>query len=913
MATIYIENVPYEVKDGQNLLTACLSLGFNIPYFCWHPALHSVGSCRLCAVKVFRDAKDTRGHIMMSCMTPASDGTRLSVDDPEVKEFRAAVLEWLMINHPHDCPVCDEGGECHLQDMTVMTGHNYRRTRSRKRTFRNQNLGPFINHEMNRCIQCYRCVRFYRDYAGGRDLNVFGIHDRLYFGRFEDGALESRFSGNLVEVCPTGVFTDKTLRRHYTRKWDLQTAPSVCVHCGLGCNTIPGERYGMLRRILNRYHEEVNGYFLCDRGRFGYEFVNDDKRLKSPLVRRQAGQGIASFDEITAEDALDRLAVVLNGASGIIGIGSPRASLESNFALARLVGPGCFFSGLAAGEHDLVATILSILCNGPARSPSLQDVERSDAVLVLGEDIPNTAPRMALSLRQSVRVQPMKAAVERLKIPLWSAGSVKQACQDDKGPLFVVTPGPTGIDDVAAMTFQLSPDDIARLGFAVAAALDPSAAPAVGALSEELKAAAARIAEALQSADRPLVVSGTGCGSKKVVEAAANVAWALCRRKKDAAISLVVPECNSLGAGLMGGASLDEAFEQVRSGRADTVVIMENDLYRRAASSTITEFLEKAGTVVVLDHLANRCTDQADLVLPVGTFAESDGTLVNVEGRAQRFYRVFVGSGDMRAGWQWLAPSVGGAKPWETLDEVDAALASAIPIFEPILHLAPPAGFRIEGLKIAREAHRYSGRTAMKANVNVHEQAPPVDRDSALAFSMEGYQGQPPSALVSRYWAPGWNSVQSLNKFQSEVGGPLRGGNPGRRLIEPSSGGRSGLFQEVPGAVERPGGRCLVVPLHHVFGSEELSTLSQGISDSSPTPYLGMAEETALSLGIGQGDWVTLTLEAAVYSLKAKIVEGLAPEILGLPVGLPNTEKCDLPAWGEIAKAKKTGEFSSNG
>ena len=139
-----------------------------------------------------------------------------------------------MINHPHDCPVCDEGGECHLQDMTVMTGHNYRRYKFRKKTYRNQYLGPFVNHEMNRCIQCYRCVRFYRDYAGGKDFDVFGSQNRIYFGRYQDGPLESVFSGNLVEVCPTGVFTDKTLKKHYTRKWDLQSAPSICSFCGVG-------------------------------------------------------------------------------------------------------------------------------------------------------------------------------------------------------------------------------------------------------------------------------------------------------------------------------------------------------------------------------------------------------------------------------------------------------------------------------------------------------------------------------------------------------------------------------------------------------------------------------------------------------------------------------------------------------
>ena len=267
MATIIVDGTSYEVEDGQNLLQACLTLGFNLPYFCWHPAMGSVGACRQCAVKQFKDENDTRGRIVMACMTPAANGTRISIKDPEAAAFRQQVIELLMTNHPHDCPVCDEGSECHLQDMTLMTGHDYRRYRFEKRTFRNQDLGPFVNHEMNRCIQCYRCVRYYRDYAGGRDFDNFVLHDTVYFGRHEDGVLESEFSGNLVEICPTGVFTDKTFQHHYTRKWDLQSAPSICTGCSLGCNTIASERYGTLRRIRNRYNGQVNGYFLCDRGR----------------------------------------------------------------------------------------------------------------------------------------------------------------------------------------------------------------------------------------------------------------------------------------------------------------------------------------------------------------------------------------------------------------------------------------------------------------------------------------------------------------------------------------------------------------------------------------------------------------------------------------------------------------------
>jgi len=395
MTTIYIDDRPYEVKEGQNLLQACLSLGFNLPYFCWHPALNSVGACRQCAVKRFKDQNDQRGEIVMACMTPADDGTRISIDDPQAREFRAGVIEWLMLNHPHDCPVCDEGGECHLQDMTVMSGHHYREYRFAKRTYRNQYLGPFINHEMNRCIQCYRCVRFYRNYAGGRDFNVFGCHDHVYFGRRHDGILQSEFSGNLVEICPTGVFTDKTVKRHYTRKWDLQTAPSICVHCGLGCNTVAAERYGELRRIRNRYHHQVNGYFLCDRGRYGYEFVNAAQRVRQPLRRKNQ-----TLQPVSWQALQPCMREWLSGSKGIIGIGSPRACLEANFALRDLVGAERFFAGMSDEELNLASRILKVLREGPVRTASLRDAVRADAVLVLGEDLTQTAPLLALTLRQ---------------------------------------------------------------------------------------------------------------------------------------------------------------------------------------------------------------------------------------------------------------------------------------------------------------------------------------------------------------------------------------------------------------------------------------------------------------------------------------------------------------------------------
>ena len=349
----------------------------------------------------------------MSCMQPVQEGMIISINEPEVASFRTQIIESLMLNHPHDCPICDEGGECHLQDMTVMAGHTYRRNRFPKRTYRNQYLGPFINHEMNRCIQCYRCVRFYKEYAGGGDLDAFGINNHVYFGRHKRGDLENEFSGNLVEICPTGVFTDKTLKQHYTRKWDLTTAPSVCTHCGLGCNTIAGERYGTLRRIRSRYNHEVNGYFLCDRGRFGYEFVNQSTRLRHAM-KQEAGHGREKTDKKTV---LNEITAILSQHK-TIGIGSPRASLEANFALKELVGKDNFCSGFSVREHQLMACITDILKHKPLHICSMKETEQSDCVVILGEDVTQYAPLLGLSLRQTRMEHARKMAAQH-QIETW--------------------------------------------------------------------------------------------------------------------------------------------------------------------------------------------------------------------------------------------------------------------------------------------------------------------------------------------------------------------------------------------------------------------------------------------------------------------------------------------------------------
>jgi len=886
MATIHVDGKSLEVDGADNLLQACLSLGLDIPYFCWHPALGSVGACRQCAVKQYTDENDTRGRIVMSCMTPASDGSWISIEDEEAKVFRASVVEWLMTNHPHDCPVCEEGGHCHLQDMTVMTGHNERRYRFTKRTHQNQELGPFIAHEMNRCIACYRCVRFYKDYAGGTDLGVFGAHDNVYFGRVEDGALESEFSGNLTEVCPTGVFTDKTHSERYNRKWDMQFAPSICHGCSSGCNISPGERYGELRRIENRYNGSVNHYFLCDRGRFGYGYVNRKDRPRQPLL---ANGNV----KLGLDAALDQAADLLRGRT-IVGIGSPRASLESNYALRELVGAEHFYSGIEAGELARIQLILQVLKDSPLPIPSLRDIEDHDAVFILGEDLTQTAARMALAVRQAVKGK-AEAMADAMRVQPWLDAAVKNIGQHELNPVFIASLSDTRLDDIAEECVHAAPADLARIGFAVAHAID-AGAPAVDGLDDEALGLAQRIADALLAAERPLIISGSSLGSPALIEAAANIAKALGARQKAGSLSMIVPEANSLGLAMLGGASVDEALQRVIDGHADALVVLENDLYTRVDAAKVDAALAAAKVVIVADHQHTRTLERAHLVLPAASFAEGDGTLVSQEGRAQRFFQVFDptyldASILVHEGWRWLhalrATLLNQPVDWTQLDHVTAAVAGSTPALARIVDAAPSAAFRIKGLKLAREPLRYSGRTAMRANISVHEPRTSQDPDTAFSFSMEGYSGSAePRQQVPFAWSPGWNSPQAWNKFQDEVGGHLRAGDPGTRLIE-TSGDQLAWFGQVPPAFAPDRGTWQAVPFFHLFGSEENSSRAAPVQERIPQAYVALAKSEADRLGVNEGALLSVQLDNRTsVNLPVRIDEQLGAGLVGLPAGL---------------------------
>ena len=669
---------------------------------------------------------------------------------------------------------------------------------------------------------------------------------------------------------------------------DMQFAPSICQQCSIGCNISPGERYGELRRIENRYNGTVNHYFLCDRGRFGYGYVNLKDRPRQPVQRRGD-----DFITLNAEQAMQGAADILRQSKKVIGIGSPRASVESNFALRELVGEENFYTGIAHGEQERLQLALKVLREGGIYTPALREIESYDAVLVLGEDVTQTGARVALAVRQAVKGKAREMAAAQ-KVADWQIAAILNIGQRAKHPLFVTNVDDTRLDDIAAWTYRAPVEDQARLGFAIAHALDNSA-PAVDGIEPELQSKIDVIVQALAGAKKPLIISGTNAGSLEVIQAAANVAKALKGRGADVGITMIARSVNSMGLGIMGGGSLEEALTELETGRADAVVVLENDLHRHASATRVNAALAKAPLVMVVDHQRTAIMENAHLVLSAASFAESDGTVINNEGRAQRFFQVYDpayydSKTVMLESWRWLhslhSTLLSREVDWTQLDHVIDAVVAKIPELAGIKDAAPDATFRIRGQKLAREPHRYSGRTAMRANISVHEPRQPQDIDTMFTFSMEG-NNQPTAhrSQVPFAWAPGWNSPQAWNKFQDEVGGKLRFGDPGVRLFETSENGLD-YFTSVPARFQPQDGKWRIAPYYHLFGSDELSQRAPVFQSRMPQPYIKLNPADAAKLGVNAGARVSFSYDGNTVTLPVEIAEGLTAGQVGLPMGM---------------------------
>jgi NADH-quinone oxidoreductase subunit G len=845
MAKIIIDNQAYQVDDGQNLLQACLALKLDLPYFCWHPAMGSVGACRQCAMTQYQDENDQRGRLIVACMTPVAEGMRVSMQQPQEKEFREQVISALMTHHPHDCPVCAEGGECHLQDMTVMAGHHARDYKGKKTTFVNQQLGPLIKHEMNRCITCYRCERFYKDYAGGTDLTAQASRNNVYFGRQCDGTLESEFAGNLVEVCPTGVFTDKPFGDHYSRKWDLQSAPSVCQHCAVGCNTSLSERYGSVRRVTNRYNADINGYFLCDRGRFGFDFVNSEKRRRHISLNGQQSQW---------RDP--KVSKILSAKGKWIGIGSAQASLEDNFALQQLVGAENFCVALDAKQAQLLQVNMAILKQW--QMASLAEMEQADAIVILGEDINNSAPRIALAIRQALSNK-AKAAAEALRVPAWQDAAVRALLPHHEVPLAVLGYGDSPLAKQATISLLCDDKQAAEQGFLLANLLSGNApTPRVSVVDD----ATLQLVEVLKTAKRPLLVCGWSAANPALLSAAANIRKALqqLHKENDQTMLCIAPaEANSLSLGLLmqsGYMTAEQVHSDVAKGNCNVLVL---DHHSAKAQSQLKLVKDKAASFVRLSELSVALDNE--LNLPLSSFSECSGSLLNFQGLIQSRYPATKPSEQCMPAWQWLVNIAKqqhhGLGDIADLGQLRDLLAKAHP------SLAAHFSRQHKG-KLAMQTPRVSGRTAMLANQTVHEPKPFAEDGADYKQSMEGLvAGHESTQPLAYSWSPGWNSNQSNHKFKAEYG--HEGTKQAELAAPPSEKPYWFKWQTAWSSLSK--GKWKILPRYRVFGSDGLSLQALPIASLSEPSSLYINSRQANELGLSDGQIVSCDKDATAFTL----------------------------------------------
>jgi NADH-quinone oxidoreductase subunit G len=777
----------------------------------------------MCAVKFVQGP--FKG-VQMSCMIDAQDGMVVSTTDEEAVQFRKRIIELLMINHPLDCPVCDEGGQCLLQDETWSGGHGIRRFEGKKRTYRDQYLGPYIQHEMNRCIHCYRCSRFYQEFAGYRDLGPMQIGDRLYFGRFSDGKLESHFSGNLVDICPTGVYTDKTAR-FKVRRWDLQRAPSLCNQCSLGCNSVANAHYRAVMRLEARYSHDVNGYFICDAGRFGFSYTNGgaDHKRRAWAPRVDRSEVPARTALLKAREALNQLAE-RHGSQAIAAVGSARNSLESQCMLKRICrtrnwrGPVFFYD-----RAKLVKTRSALENLDSEIAVSMREIEKADFVIVAGADPINEAGMAALAIRQAKR------------------GGASVIVIDPR-PVFL----PFEFEHIPA-----SPGDIELyMGKLVGNAVEKNAGEfgkdaqsfyrAVVSEGEgkdrELPSAISLFCERLSASTRPVIVCGIDVTRLTTPAFAADCVRLLQATGKQAGLFYLLPGAGSFSSALLSGVDGQDrgpapglAFEDlivdIEKGLVRALVVLESDPFHCYPDRLrLDRALSKLELLVAIDYFATMTVNQASVFYPASTIFETGSTYVNQEGRAQFAHRVHFGG----------LPIWGGEHPPRLYGDFVPG-GDHLPAWKALWEIAGPAAPDTGPNDILPGDFIPAEHTSFEVFKDGNY---PVDGIRILAGKSE-----------SR-----WNSRSGTEQTSRDV-----------------------EFEEKPGSSD--GFELLTV--EWMFGTTEFSVWSDSLFASLTEPYMSMNSKDAQSAGLSDGDRVSLELDNGSMEIRVSVSDRAAEGVLVIP------------------------------
>ena len=625
MVNLEVDGRPVQVKSGATIMDAAHKLDVYVPHFCWHKKLSIAANCRMCLVQVEKAPKP-----LPACATPVTEGMKVWTHSDAAVDAQKGVMEFLLINHPLDCPICDQGGECQLQDLAVGYGASNSRYQEPKRVVLNKNLGPLIATDMTRCIHCTRCVRFGQEIAGVMELGMIGRGEHAEIITFVGKTVDSELSGNVIDLCPVGALTSKPFR-YTARTWELARRKSVSPHDSLGSNLVVQVKNDRVMRVVPLENEAINECWLSDKDRFSYEGLNSDDRLLRPMVKRDG-----KWQETDWQSALEHVVRELNrvrelhGAEAIGALVSPHATLEEMHLAQKLV------RGLGSDNIDYRLRQSDFSADGGRDGAewlgmSIAEFAALDRVLVVGSFLRKDHPLLTQRLRQAAkkgaRIALVHAAVDELLLPLAHEA--------------IVVP-------------SALPRMLAEIATAAASAAGRNVPAALTGI--EPSAPARDIAAMLASGER----KGIFLGSFAAWHPRAAQLHALAQsiaQLTGAALGFFAEAANSVGGALADAyprsAGLNGAAMLAAPRKAYLLLHVDPELDTADPAATRAA-LSAAEMVVALSPFKSGAHEHADVLLPVAPFTETAGTFVNCEGRMQRFGGVVPPLAETRPAWKVL-------------------------------------------------------------------------------------------------------------------------------------------------------------------------------------------------------------------------------------------------------------------
>ena len=629
MLEIEIDGKQVQVNDGSTVIEAAAVAGSYIPHFCYHKKLSIAASCRMCLVQVEKAPKP-----LPACATPVTNGMKVWTHSELAVKAQKGVMEFLLINHPLDCPICDQGGECQLQDLAVGYGSTASRYQEEKRVVFNKNLGALVSTDMTRCINCTRCVRFTTEIAGEMELGQAFRGEHAEIMPFIEKTVDSELSGNIIDLCPVGALTSKPFR-FAARTWELSRRKSVSPHDSLGANLIVQTKHDVVKRVLPFENEDVNECWLSDKDRFSYEALSSEQRLGAPMIR-QGGQ----WKQVDWQAALEFVATGLrgverdHGAASIGALASPHATVEELHLLQKLM------RGLGSENIDFRLRQVDFRADGkragaPWLGMPIAGVKDLTRLLVVGSFLRKDAPLLAQRVRQAAKkglhVSAIGPNAEEWLLPVRNRALVAPSAM---------------VATLGQVVVALAKEKGAEVSVAL-----------LGKLPETVSDEALAIAQSLASGRKVAV----WLGNLAVQHARASELQMLAQeiaRLTDGSFGFIGEAANSVGgylAGAVPGAGGLNAAAMIEQPRAAYVTLnLEPDLDLANPAAAMAA-LDGAQLVVALTSFDSPSLRQvADVMLPIAPFTETSGTFVNCEGRAQSFTAVAKPFADARPGWKVL-------------------------------------------------------------------------------------------------------------------------------------------------------------------------------------------------------------------------------------------------------------------